>query len=118
MPDAKVLFGRRLRLIRKSQGVTLERLGQAASIGYKHIADIERGEKTPSFDAIDKLAKALNVPVHDLFVDVAEVSATPSLGSLARDIEANCSLPVRRLATNFLMQVRDLEQAAPKKTQR
>lgn len=110
MPDAKIIFGRRLRLLRKSQGMTLEALGGLASIGYKHIADIERGEKTPSFESMQKLADALHVPVSDLFADDANSgSPLPSIRALAKEIENNSTAAVRRLVQNFLVHVRDLE---------
>ena len=71
MEDAKTIFGRRLRLVRKSRGLTLEKLGQAADIGFKHVADIEKGNKAPSFDAIDRLARALKVSPYELFLPYA-----------------------------------------------
>jgi transcriptional regulator with XRE-family HTH domain len=61
-------FGQRLRTLRKAKGLTLEQLGQAAALGYKHIAEVERGVKLPSFEAIEKLAEALTVQPYELFL--------------------------------------------------
>jgi len=112
MEDAKITFGRRLRLIRKAQGITLEELGRIASLGYKHIADLERGEKAPSFEAIEKLAKALKIPLHELFlpVETPEPKAVRSLKDLAREIDRNSSPAVRNYAATVLTQIRDLER--------
>src|SRR4051812_29961989 len=61
-------FGRRLRALRKSRRMTLEQLGHAARIGFKHVSEIERGVKTPSFDALERLARALRVHPYELFL--------------------------------------------------
>lgn len=108
--DVKNLFGKRLRLLRKSRGLTLERLGEIASIGYKHIADVERGEKAPSFEAIQKLADALGVAVHDLFMPSAEGEEPLSLPQLAREIERSGSPAVRDAAVSLLRSLRDLDR--------
>jgi transcriptional regulator with XRE-family HTH domain len=111
MEDAKTTFGRRLRLIRKSRGMTLEQLGKAASIGYKHIADIERGEKVPSFEAIERFAKALKAAPYELFLSEAMANSGSgwSLKELAQDIEKNSSMAVRRCAVSMLKQIRAME---------
>ena len=56
-----VLFGQRLRAVRKSHGVRLTDLAEKADTGVKHLGRIERGEKQPSFELIIALGKALNV---------------------------------------------------------
>ena len=61
------IFGRRVRVLRTTKGMTQEQLGQAAKIDYKHISAIERGA-SPSFDSIGKLARALGVDYWELFV--------------------------------------------------
>jgi len=62
------MFGRQLRAMRKARGMTQERLGRAAKLDYKHIGSIERGEKTPSFDAIEGIATALGVEYYEFFL--------------------------------------------------
>jgi transcriptional regulator with XRE-family HTH domain len=55
------IFGGRVRWLRKSKGMTLEALASAAKVGYKHVAEIERGVKVPSFEMIERLAAALDL---------------------------------------------------------
>ena len=62
------VFGRRLRLLRKANNLTQEQLGKKADIDYKHIGAIERGVKTPSFEAIERIAKVLKVNYYELFL--------------------------------------------------
>ena len=68
MEPVAVVFGRRVRTLRAANGLTQEELGRAAGIDYKHLSAVERGAKTPSFDAIGKLAKALGVEYWELFI--------------------------------------------------
>lgn len=49
------------------QQMTQEQLADAAKISVDFLSLIERGRNAPSFTNIEKLAKALNVPVQQLF---------------------------------------------------
>ena len=65
--SAAVLFGKRLRAVRKAQGIRIGELAERAETGVKHLGRIERGEKQPSFELIISLAKALEVSPGVLF---------------------------------------------------
>lgn len=54
--------------MRQAKQMTQEQLGRAAGLDYKHLSAVERGAKTPSFDAIGKLATALGVEYWELFI--------------------------------------------------
>ena len=60
-------FGQKLRNLRKQNGVTQEQLAEASSISVDFLSLIERGINAPSFETLEKLACALNVPVKQLF---------------------------------------------------
>src|SRR5689334_8200410 len=60
-PSLASRFGKRLRELRSARGLTQEQLGRQARIDYKHLGAIERGAHTPSFEAIERLSKALKV---------------------------------------------------------
>jgi len=66
--NLKKTFGRRLRELRDSKGLTQEELGRQVGIDYKHLGAIERGIKAPSFEVVDRLAKALRVDHYRLFL--------------------------------------------------
>ena len=71
------LFGRRLRSLRTDRGLTQQQLGEKASLSYKYVGAIERGEENPSLRVIDKLARALEVEPRDMFdVEHEETSTT------------------------------------------
>ena len=111
MEDAKTTFGRRVRLIRKARGMTLEALGEAAEIGFKHIAAIERGEKTASFDAIDQLAKALKVQPYELFLphDENDARLQQAFKHLVRQLEEDGTPALKRLLVTLLPLMRQFE---------
>ena len=67
MNDLKKQFGMRLRLLRIQQQMTQEQLAAAANISVDFLSLIERGKNSPSFANLEKLARALKVPVQELF---------------------------------------------------
>lgn len=60
-------FGKKLRVLRKKAGLSQEELGFRANLHRTYIGSIERAEQNISVDNIHKLAKALKVPVNELF---------------------------------------------------
>jgi len=69
MPKIQVRkkFGKRLREIRKTAGLSQEELGFKANIHRTYIGAVERGEQNVSLDNIYKLAQALKVEMKELF---------------------------------------------------
>jgi transcriptional regulator with XRE-family HTH domain len=60
-------FGKRLRIMRKSKGFSMEKLAALSSFEYSQISRIELGQINTTLDTVFKLAKALNIPPKDLF---------------------------------------------------
>jgi DNA-binding XRE family transcriptional regulator len=60
-------FGVRLRQLRKDKGFSQESLALAADIDRTYIGGVERGERNISLKNIHKIARALGVPVRELF---------------------------------------------------
>ena len=48
--------------------MTQEQLAEKASISLNFLNLIERGERGPSFDSLERLARALKQPVSELFL--------------------------------------------------
>ena len=57
----RVLFGRRLRALRKLRMYTQERLGERAGVSGKLVGQIERGHGNPTLEVIAGLAAGLDV---------------------------------------------------------
>jgi len=110
MDTTKITFGRRLRLLRKARRLTLEKLGEASSIGFKHIGDIEKGLKAPSFDAIDRLARALKVSPYELFLpfDLDDAHLDLAFHRILRDM-GDSSPSLKRFLVIVLPLLRQLE---------
>ena len=60
-------FAKRLRILREKVGLSQEELGFKSGLHRTYIGSIERAEQNISVDNIHKLAKALKVPVEELF---------------------------------------------------
>lgn len=60
-------FGVRIREIRVRTGLSQEKLAVKAGVHRTYIGMIERGEKNVTIVNIEKLAKALNVSIKELF---------------------------------------------------
>jgi transcriptional regulator with XRE-family HTH domain len=65
--DDQVLFGRKVRALRKAAKLSREKLAERAEINANYLGEIERGEKWPSLQIIRALAKALNVSAAGFF---------------------------------------------------
>ena len=67
MHDLKRRFGTRLRGLRRQKGLTQEQLAEMANLSVDFISLIERGICAPSFESLEKLARALSVREKHLF---------------------------------------------------
>lgn len=65
--NPRLAFGGRVRALRAAKTWSQERLAAEAKLDRTYIGGIERGERNPSLLNIFRLAKALDVPVRDLF---------------------------------------------------
>lgn len=65
--DIVLLFGQRLREIRKEQGLSQEQLAFKAGLHRTYVGGIERGERNVALRNIQRLADALEVDVRVLF---------------------------------------------------
>ncbi|MBR1680455.1 helix-turn-helix transcriptional regulator [bacterium] len=60
-------FGKRLKEIRKRNGLTQEQLAELLGMDTTNITKLEAGEHLPKKDNLEKLCVALNVEVKELF---------------------------------------------------
>ena len=64
----RAIVARNLRILRKQKGLSQEELADSAGINRNYVGQIEREEKSPTVDVLEKLAIALEVNAVDLFV--------------------------------------------------
>jgi transcriptional regulator with XRE-family HTH domain len=60
-------FGKRVRDERTKRGLSQERLGELAKVHRTYVGMIERGEKNITLTNIEKVARALNLEIKQLF---------------------------------------------------
>ena len=65
--EYQILFGKRLRVLRKQRDWTQEKLADEAGLDRTYLASIERGERNVSLMNIMKLSHALEVFPGELF---------------------------------------------------
>jgi transcriptional regulator with XRE-family HTH domain len=64
--EVAVRFGDKLRRLRKSREVSQEELAARAGLHRTYVSSVERGERNVSLETIDKLARALGLPMGEL----------------------------------------------------
>lgn len=70
--DAVVLLGLNVRKFRKLRGMTQEQLGLETEMERSYVSDLERGTRNPSVRAVERLAKALGVELHQLLMPLTD----------------------------------------------
>ena len=67
MQNIKILFGRKIKEIRKKRKMTQAQLAELVNVDDKHISCIESGKNFPSADLIERFANVLNIEPKELF---------------------------------------------------
>jgi transcriptional regulator with XRE-family HTH domain len=70
--ESQVLFGSRIRSIREAAGLSRELAAERADVNANYLGEIERGEKWPSIEIIQRLAGVLHVSPSAFFEFEAE----------------------------------------------
>jgi transcriptional regulator with XRE-family HTH domain len=65
--DLRMMFGHRVRSLRKKHHLTQEQLAELAGISVDFLSLIERGRNSPSFENLEALGNALRISVASLF---------------------------------------------------
>ena len=63
----KVMFGNRVRQLRKNCGWSQEEFAHRVGLDRSYMGGVERGERNVSLENICLIARALNVPPAELF---------------------------------------------------
>ncbi|MBS1852796.1 MAG: helix-turn-helix transcriptional regulator [Acidobacteria bacterium] len=87
--DEQALFGSRIRSLREAADVSRERAAENADINANYLGEIERGEKWPSIDVIQRLARALKVSPSAFFDFEGEENDAIALRSKLHELLAS-----------------------------
>lgn len=64
-------LGTRIADFRKKNGLTQEQLAEATELHRTYIGFIEQGKRNPSIGNIGRIARALRIPLEDVFKGIA-----------------------------------------------
>lgn len=60
-------FGERIKELREERDMSQEDLAFKVGVDRSYMGFVERGERNPTLDKIDKIARALNITLQELF---------------------------------------------------
>ena len=66
--NIKEKFGIRVKVLRTTKGWSQMELGFRADVNRNYISDLERGQRNVSLMIIERIAKALEVDIWELFI--------------------------------------------------
>ncbi len=67
MTDIKILIGQRIKAVRKSRGITQEKLSELIGIEPQSLSYMETGKFAPSPDTLQKLSEVLSVKPYEFY---------------------------------------------------
>jgi len=67
-PDIKQRFGKAVRRRRRELDMSQEELAERAELHRTYISSIERGDRNISLENIEKVTRALEISIADLFI--------------------------------------------------
>ena len=67
--SAQLLFASNMKRIRLGKGLTQEKLAEGAGLHPNYISSVERGERNISIGNIERISRALGVPMTELLAE-------------------------------------------------
>lgn len=67
MSELRILFGKKLRALRRANDMTQENLAEKIGVSVEFVSNVERGINAPSFETLEKIAVVLKTKYKDLF---------------------------------------------------
>ena len=66
MVDVRQRLARNLRKLRLAKGLSQETFADEAGLHRTYVSDLERGSRNPTISVVEKIARALEVPIGKL----------------------------------------------------
>ena len=99
--------GRVLTHLREGQGLSRAELARRVGTSTSQISAVESGERSPTLDSLERLARALKVPLADLFPEEAIEASSRSekiwfeIADMLRDRDVEYLRAVKELLKGF-----------------
>ena len=109
--DLRKLFGRRVRQLRKSMGLTQQQLASRVGMDYKYLGSVERGERNITIDNIQRIAEALGVEPYQLFLFSYEGLKPEEevVEDRIKDVLERCDLRKRKLILRIIAEIAEFD---------
>lgn len=101
-----VTLAARAKAVRKSKGLTIQRVAERSGLAISTISKIERNRMTPTYECFRKLARGLEVDVTDL-IETNEPRMTDGAVAVSRRGEFEYTMVSDRLHEQLFAQVSD-----------
>jgi transcriptional regulator with XRE-family HTH domain len=72
-------LGDRLKTLRELKGLSQGDIHKRSGLMRSYISRVENGHTVPSIETLEKLARALEVPLYRLFFDLDQIPDLPNL---------------------------------------
>jgi len=69
MTSLREIFAHNLKKKRQNCGFSQAQLAEMVSVSTHHIATIETARNYPTLDLVERMAKALDIEIHELFIN-------------------------------------------------
>jgi transcriptional regulator with XRE-family HTH domain len=101
--DKLMIIGDRLRELRQQRNLSQEEIENRTGLLRCYISRVENGHTVPAFETIEKFARALEVPLYQLFYDGEAPPALPNIikRKSAKDVAWGRSGKEARLLEKF-----------------
>jgi transcriptional regulator with XRE-family HTH domain len=66
-------YGEKIKKLRKEKGLTLKELGEVIDFNYSNLSKIERNERKPTIELLEKLAEFFEVEISYFFGEKQEI---------------------------------------------
>jgi transcriptional regulator with XRE-family HTH domain len=102
-PSRTNQLGKYLKQHREELGLSVRELADKMDVSFGFIGQLESGRKSPTLDMLRKLARALRVPVEDLFAlsDHMMTETLPDFGPYLRAKFELAERDIRKLQSQF-----------------
>lgn len=109
--ERRRLFGYRVATLRQALEMTQERLAECIDKTVDYVSLLERGERSPSFEALCDLAAALAIPLHSLLYLPEEGNSEAAVEAIAaQPVAPELVRPVENAIVSLDKRSRDLDR--------
>ena len=74
-----IKIGKYLKMIRKSNGYTQEKLAESVDVSVRYISDIEQDRSMPSFEVLIRICNIFKISLDQVFSEYLKVKKNKSL---------------------------------------